>query len=222
MSAADVAARQAGVHVGMPAAKVQALFRGLMLVDAVFVRVEIDVELLQQDDGEASEDLGLTFQPVRGIFVVAGKNAPLQCHDGPDTTGSRLMPFEQSIMELSRDVGIAAEAVCQDDEPETGKLGVERKVLVRWHCVISFILMTETGHSVAKRGSRTAERGLQAGGTNFFGKRSATQRRKNWGDRAVLDAGFAGVNWDVRERRDPRSRRGRDRIRREPEGADPD
>ncbi|MBB4576816.1 hypothetical protein GGE58_005062 [Rhizobium lentis] len=29
-----MAARQAGVHVGMPAAKAQALFRGLMLVDA--------------------------------------------------------------------------------------------------------------------------------------------------------------------------------------------
>lgn len=34
VSAADAAARQAGVHVGMPAAKAQALFRGLMLVDA--------------------------------------------------------------------------------------------------------------------------------------------------------------------------------------------
>lgn len=34
VSAADVAARKAGVHVGMPAAKAQALFRGLMLVDA--------------------------------------------------------------------------------------------------------------------------------------------------------------------------------------------
>ncbi|MBY5904177.1 DNA polymerase Y family protein [Rhizobium leguminosarum] len=34
VSAADTAARKAGVHVGMPAAKAQALFRGLMLVDA--------------------------------------------------------------------------------------------------------------------------------------------------------------------------------------------
>ncbi|TAX64420.1 DNA polymerase Y family protein [Rhizobium leguminosarum] len=34
VSAADAAARKAGVHVGMPAAKAQALFRGLMLVDA--------------------------------------------------------------------------------------------------------------------------------------------------------------------------------------------
>ena len=34
VSATDVAARKAGVHVGMPAAKAQALFRGLMLVDA--------------------------------------------------------------------------------------------------------------------------------------------------------------------------------------------
>jgi protein ImuB len=34
VSAADSAARKAGVHVGMPAAKAQALFRGLMLVDA--------------------------------------------------------------------------------------------------------------------------------------------------------------------------------------------
>ncbi|WP_313617992.1 DNA polymerase Y family protein [Agrobacterium sp.] len=34
VSAADHAARKAGVHVGMPAAKAQALFRGLMLVDA--------------------------------------------------------------------------------------------------------------------------------------------------------------------------------------------
>lgn len=34
VSAADLAARKAGVHVGMPAAKAQALFRGLMLVDA--------------------------------------------------------------------------------------------------------------------------------------------------------------------------------------------
>jgi protein ImuB len=34
VSSADAAARQAGVHVGMPAAKAQALFRGLMLVDA--------------------------------------------------------------------------------------------------------------------------------------------------------------------------------------------
>lgn len=34
VSSADVAARKAGVRVGMPAAKAQALFRGLMLVDA--------------------------------------------------------------------------------------------------------------------------------------------------------------------------------------------
>jgi len=34
VSAADLAACKAGVHVGMPAAKAQALFRGLMLVDA--------------------------------------------------------------------------------------------------------------------------------------------------------------------------------------------
>ncbi|NKK04106.1 DNA polymerase Y family protein [Rhizobium leguminosarum bv. viciae] len=34
VAAADTAARKAGVHVGMPAAKAQALFRGLMLVDA--------------------------------------------------------------------------------------------------------------------------------------------------------------------------------------------
>ncbi|MBY5421044.1 DNA polymerase Y family protein, partial [Rhizobium leguminosarum] len=34
VSAADAAARKAGVQVGMPAAKAQALFRGLMLVDA--------------------------------------------------------------------------------------------------------------------------------------------------------------------------------------------
>jgi protein ImuB len=34
VSAADAAARKAGVHVGMPAAKAQALFRGLMLIDA--------------------------------------------------------------------------------------------------------------------------------------------------------------------------------------------
>lgn len=34
VSAADAAARKAGVHVGMPAAKAQALFRGLMMVDA--------------------------------------------------------------------------------------------------------------------------------------------------------------------------------------------
>jgi protein ImuB len=34
VSAADASAKKAGVHVGMPAAKAQALFRGLMLVDA--------------------------------------------------------------------------------------------------------------------------------------------------------------------------------------------
>jgi protein ImuB len=34
VSAADAAARKAGVHIGMPAAKAQALFRGLMLIDA--------------------------------------------------------------------------------------------------------------------------------------------------------------------------------------------
>lgn len=34
MSAADAAAKKAGVRVGMPAAKAQALFRGLMMVDA--------------------------------------------------------------------------------------------------------------------------------------------------------------------------------------------
>jgi protein ImuB len=34
VSAADAAARKAGVHVGMPAAKAQALFRGLMMADA--------------------------------------------------------------------------------------------------------------------------------------------------------------------------------------------
>jgi protein ImuB len=34
VSAADPAAKKAGVHVGMPAAKAQSLFRGLMLIDA--------------------------------------------------------------------------------------------------------------------------------------------------------------------------------------------
>ncbi|TCR80775.1 protein ImuB [Rhizobium sp. BK376] len=34
VAAADAAARKAGVHIGMPAAKAQALLRGLMLVDA--------------------------------------------------------------------------------------------------------------------------------------------------------------------------------------------
>lgn len=34
VSAADAAAKRAGVRVGMPAAKAQALFRGLMMVDA--------------------------------------------------------------------------------------------------------------------------------------------------------------------------------------------
>lgn len=34
MSAADPTAKKAGVHVGMPAAKAQSLFRGLMLIDA--------------------------------------------------------------------------------------------------------------------------------------------------------------------------------------------
>jgi hypothetical protein len=103
------------------------------------VCAEIDVELIQQIDGEASEDLGFTVQPVRGIFVVAGKSAPLQCHDGPDTTGRRLQSLEQAIVESSREFAVAAEAVRQDDEPETAKLGIERKVLVRCHCVISFV-----------------------------------------------------------------------------------
>ncbi|ANL49896.1 hypothetical protein CO670_22405 [Rhizobium sp. J15] len=68
-----------------------------------------------------------------------------------------------------------------------------------------------------KEGSRTAGRGSQAG-EPIFPERSETQQRKNWGRRAVLDAGFAGVKLDVRERRDPRTRRGRDRFRREPAG----
>lgn len=34
VSAVDAAAKRSGLHVGMPAAKAQALFRGLMMVDA--------------------------------------------------------------------------------------------------------------------------------------------------------------------------------------------
>ncbi|PCK83780.1 hypothetical protein CPT32_27260 [Rhizobium sophoriradicis] len=70
-----------------------------------------------------------------------------------------------------------------------------------------------------KEGSRTADRGLQAGEPIFSGSEVQRSGVKIGGDRAVLDAGFAGVNWDVRERRDPRTRRGRDRIRCEPEGS---
>ncbi|MGO8557643.1 DNA polymerase Y family protein, partial [Rhizobium ruizarguesonis] len=34
VAAADAAARKAGVHVGMPAAKAQALFQGLSMIEA--------------------------------------------------------------------------------------------------------------------------------------------------------------------------------------------
>lgn len=45
VSAADASARKAGVHVGMPAAKAQSLFRGLMLVDA---NPEVDAAALER------------------------------------------------------------------------------------------------------------------------------------------------------------------------------
>lgn len=45
VSAADPAARAAGVHVGMPAAKAQSLFRGLMMVDA---DPEVDAAALER------------------------------------------------------------------------------------------------------------------------------------------------------------------------------
>jgi len=56
-----------------------------------------------------------------------------------------------------------------------------------------------------QRGVRDRGTRLASGGTDFSEKRSGG---KIGGDRAVLDAGFAGVNWDVRERRDPRPRGG--------------
>ncbi|MGW9232837.1 Y-family DNA polymerase [Pseudorhizobium sp. NPDC055634] len=46
VSAADAAARQIGVRVGMPAAKAQAIFRGLMLVDADPVADEAALEAI--------------------------------------------------------------------------------------------------------------------------------------------------------------------------------
>jgi hypothetical protein len=54
-------------------------------------------------------------------------------------------------MKFLRETAVVAEAVCDDDKPKTGKLGVGHEVLVGCHNMISF-LMTEIGHSLAKRG----------------------------------------------------------------------
>ncbi|MGO8081357.1 hypothetical protein [Rhizobium leguminosarum] len=65
-------------------------------------------------------------------------------------------------MKLERETAIAAEAICEDDEPKTGKLGVEREVLIGCPNVISFMFDGDRPLR-GKEGSRTAERGLQAG-----------------------------------------------------------
>ncbi|MBN9987686.1 hypothetical protein HU757_34480, partial [Rhizobium laguerreae] len=121
-------------------------------VDAVFTCVEIDVEIIKQVDGEAPKNLVLALQLIFGEFILSGENTSFQCHDYLDASDCRLEPFNQPIVKFSREIGVASEAICEDDEPETGKLGVKHEVLVGCHNVISFMLMTEIGHSVAKRG----------------------------------------------------------------------
>jgi hypothetical protein len=83
-------------------------------------------------------------------------------------------------MKFSREIAVTAEAVCQDDEPEASKLGVAQEVLIGCHNVISFILMTGIGHSVAKRG-QGPRHAARKRGNRFFQSEVVAQRRKNWG-----------------------------------------
>ncbi|MBP2449229.1 His/Glu/Gln/Arg/opine family amino acid ABC transporter permease subunit [Rhizobium leguminosarum] len=140
------------------------------VVDAVFVRVVIDFKLVQQIDGEAPEYLGLPFQLICSKLVFAGENVSFQFHDDLNPRDCRLEPFDQAVVKLAREITVAAEAVCEDDEPEAGKPGVEHEVVIGCHDLISFV---DEGDRplCCKEGPRTAERGSQAG-EPIFSERS--------------------------------------------------
>ncbi len=136
--------------------------------------VDVDFEIVQQTDGEAPENLVLALQLIFGEFILSGENTSFQCHDYLDPNDCHVEPFNQAIMKFLRETAVAAEAVCDDDEPKTGKFGVEHEVLIGCHNVISFILMTEIGHSLAKRGQEPRTAACERGNRSC-------RLRQNWG-----------------------------------------
>ncbi|CAK10543.1 hypothetical protein pRL100317 (plasmid) [Rhizobium johnstonii 3841] len=131
-------------------------------IDAVFVGADVDFEIIQQIDGQAPKNLVLALQLISGEFILSGENTSFQCHDYLYPSDCRVEPLNQAIMKLSRETAVATEAVCEDDKPKARKLGAEHEVLIGCHNVISFIFDVDRPLP-GKEGSRTADRGLQAG-----------------------------------------------------------
>lgn len=77
-------------------------------VDAVLMCVEINLEIVQQIDGEAPENLVLARQPIFAEFILSGENTSFQCHHPLNPSDCRVEPFEQAIVKLSREVAVAA------------------------------------------------------------------------------------------------------------------
>ncbi|PWE54441.1 nucleotidyltransferase [Metarhizobium album] len=104
VSAADAAARKIGVRVGMPAAKAQAIFRGLMLVDANPVA-----------DAAALDRLGLwALGHYSPIVAVDGTNGLVMDTEGADHLQGGEMPMITGIVNLFRSRKLTAKVAIAD------------------------------------------------------------------------------------------------------------
>lgn len=104
VSAADVAARKAGLRVGMPAAKAQALFRGLMMVDAQ-----------PMADAEALEKITLwALTQYSPIVAVDGTDGIVMDTEGADHLQGGEEPMLTGIANRFRGRGLTARVAVAD------------------------------------------------------------------------------------------------------------
>lgn len=104
VSAADAAARKAGVRVGMPAAKAQAIFRGLLLVDAD-----------PAADAAALDRLGLwALGHYSPIVAVDGTDGIVMDTEGADHLQGGELPMITGIVNLFRSRKLTARVAIAD------------------------------------------------------------------------------------------------------------
>lgn len=104
MSAADAAAKKIGVRVGMPAAKAQAIFRGLMLVDADPVA-----------DAAALDRLGVwALGHYSPIVAVDGTDGLVMDTEGADHLQGGELPMITGICNLFRSRKLTAKVAIAD------------------------------------------------------------------------------------------------------------
>jgi protein ImuB len=104
VSSADAAAKQIGVRVGMPAAKAQAIFRGLMLVDADLIA-----------DANALDRLGLwALGHYSPIVAVDGIDGLVLDTEGADHLQGGELPMITGIVNMFRSRKLAAKVAIAD------------------------------------------------------------------------------------------------------------